>query len=152
MSACREAALAYARRGWHVLPVRGKVPCCAHGVHDATTSEAIIRDWWSTWPSAGVAIACGPSGLVVIDCDVKSGVDGISNWLAFCKSNGIEPHGTMSATTPSGGKHFIFKAPPGVEIGRKIGFLPGVDVLAGPGSYFVAPPSRRDGSDYSWLN
>jgi Bifunctional DNA primase/polymerase, N-terminal len=152
MNNCLAAALEYARRGWHVLPVRGKIPCTAHGVHDATTSEAIIRDWWRTWPSAGVAIAVGPSGLVVVDCDVKNGVDGVKNWLAYCKSNGIESAlSTLSATTPSGGKHFVFKAP-GEELARKIGFLPGVDILAGPGSYFVAPPSTRDGADYSWLN
>lgn len=146
MSACREAALEYARRGWHVLPVRGKVPLCAHGVYDASTSEATIRDWWKSWPFADVAVACGPSGLVVIDCDLKNGIDGISNWLAYCKSNGIESAlSTMTATTPSGGRHYVYRAPAGVELARKIGFLPGVDFLAGPGAYFVAAPSKRDG-------
>ena len=42
---CLAAALAYAARGWAVLPVNhgGKDPLTAHGVKDATRDEAQIR-------------------------------------------------------------------------------------------------------------
>lgn len=152
MSVCLGPALKYAARGWHVLPVKAtnKAPYTAHGVYDATTDEETILGWWKTWPSANVAIACGPSGLVVIDCDVKNGIDGIATWRDYCIEHGIPEDGTLTTITPSGGRHRIYKAPPGVEIDRKIGFLPGVDILAGPFSYFVAPPSRRDVNEYRW--
>lgn len=40
-----------------------------HGFHAATTNAQVIDAWWSTTPSAGVGIACGPAGLVVVDVD-----------------------------------------------------------------------------------
>jgi Bifunctional DNA primase/polymerase, N-terminal len=62
-----DAALSYAHRGWHVFPVHGVVegrcscgtlacpnagkhPRIRHGVHEATTDEAAIRQWWTRWP------------------------------------------------------------------------------------------------------
>lgn len=61
----RDWALAYAARGWHVFPCgpRAKTPLTGRGWQDATADPGIIRTWWSRWPSANVAIACGPSGL-----------------------------------------------------------------------------------------
>jgi hypothetical protein len=73
-------ALAYARRGWAALPVwsvdsEGRCRCGRHnsekghkaGKHphsglvpnghlDATTDEAVIRDWYATDPEAGIGI------------------------------------------------------------------------------------------------
>jgi hypothetical protein len=47
-------------------PLGGLVP---HGVLDASNDEATIRRWWTAKPDANVAVACGPSGLSVVDCD-----------------------------------------------------------------------------------
>src|SRR5262245_44815036 len=78
------AALAYASRGWRVIPLHhvvngkcscskadcgspGKHPRTQHGVKDGTTDASTIRGWWQTWPSANVAICTGPeSGLWVL--------------------------------------------------------------------------------------
>ena len=70
------AALAYARRGWPVLPLReqGKAPdgrLVPHGLNDATTDETQIREWWSQAPSANVGIRTG-LGLDVVDLDSDS--------------------------------------------------------------------------------
>jgi hypothetical protein len=59
-----DAALAYAARGWPVLPLRGKVPrirkaAGGSGVHDATTDLEQIKQWWTKWPDANIGIACG---------------------------------------------------------------------------------------------
>src|SRR6266700_2778202 len=78
-----DAALTYAQKhGWAVLPIHtprggqcscgnptctsvGKHPRTPHGVKDATTDEATIRDWWTRWPDANIGIATGAdSGLV----------------------------------------------------------------------------------------
>jgi Bifunctional DNA primase/polymerase, N-terminal len=81
------AALAHARCGWHVFPLRpgGKRPAL-HGegrcprtgpCHDghlgweqrATTDPARIHACWTHGPCFNIGIACGPSELVVIDLD-----------------------------------------------------------------------------------
>ncbi|MEU0517360.1 bifunctional DNA primase/polymerase [Streptosporangium sp. NPDC006007] len=65
-------ALAAAARGWHVFPVSIGDKPPVKGFTDweanATTDPATIRRWWARAPW-NVGIACGPSGLVVIDLD-----------------------------------------------------------------------------------
>ncbi|MFF2328689.1 MULTISPECIES: bifunctional DNA primase/polymerase [unclassified Streptomyces] len=83
-----------ARRGWpvHPLAVGRKTPAancpdcrrpghthsgCAclpagrwcHGFHAATLDQRRIDRWWGANPHFGVAVACGPASLVVIDID-----------------------------------------------------------------------------------
>ena len=78
-----KAALWYASRfHWHVFPLRprDKTPLEAGGFYTASTDPAVIRDWWRRWPEANVGIACGASGLVVIDIDAKDGAPGLESW------------------------------------------------------------------------
>ena len=66
------SALSLAARGWHVFPCvpGGKRPALRGSWQDhATTEPARIRAWWSR-SAYNIGIACGPSGLVVIDLDV----------------------------------------------------------------------------------
>ena len=49
----------------------GKHPRTARGFKEASTDKDQIDAWWQRWPDAGVAIATGAAGLVVIDVDVK---------------------------------------------------------------------------------
>jgi Bifunctional DNA primase/polymerase, N-terminal len=65
-----DEALAYAERGWHVFPVKdgGKEPRAGwKWTRWNTRDPALIRQWWAS--GGNVGIACGPSGLVVIDLD-----------------------------------------------------------------------------------
>ena len=66
-----DIALQNAEKGNKVFPcVPGdKNPLTEHGFKDATTDENQIREWWTKWPSANIAIACGASGLSVMDVD-----------------------------------------------------------------------------------
>jgi hypothetical protein len=54
-------ALKYAQQGLAMFPVKpkGKVPICEHGVKDATTDEAQIREWWQKEPEANIGLAAG---------------------------------------------------------------------------------------------
>lgn len=144
------AALAYAGRGWPVLALApgGKVPACEHGVKDATTDPAPIREWWGRWPRANVGLACGE--LVAVDLDCKNGADGRITWQAICARHGIDATGTVISLTPSGGRHLVYAAA-GRQARNSAGRLgPGVDVR-GRGGYIVAPPSRlSDGRTWRW--
>ncbi|MER5601776.1 bifunctional DNA primase/polymerase [Streptomyces sp. NPDC002265] len=86
-----------AAQGWPVLPLapasKTPAPDCAacqhnahtpvdclwivaglrcHGSHAATTDRDRVEAWWSGNPHFGVAVACGPSGLVVLDVDART--------------------------------------------------------------------------------
>lgn len=142
------AALEYALKGWAVLPVepRGKSPLISlvpHGVKNATTDPAQIDRWWTAQPSANIGIACGPSGLVVVDLDVHDGKDGVAEW----KKLGITCP-TLTVKTGGGGLHLYFSAPPGVHIGNNP-LADGIDIRSVNGQV-VAPPSiHSSGSSYS---
>src|ERR1700744_3681613 len=64
-------ALAAAGAGWHVFPGApgGKRPALRGNWQElATTAAGQVREWWTRAPY-NIGIACGPSGLVVIDLD-----------------------------------------------------------------------------------
>ncbi|MFI5838064.1 bifunctional DNA primase/polymerase [Micromonospora sp. NPDC051300] len=153
------AALAHAVRGWHVFPLRpddkrpafpdhtaddctGRDPRCGAGhtgwEQRATTDPDRIRRAWSTRPY-GIGIACGPSGLVVVDLDIPkhpgdtpppqwAGVcDGWDvfavladrhgtpiNWIAGYGPGDDPPTGidtTYTVSTGSGGTHLYYRHP-----------------------------------------
>jgi hypothetical protein len=128
-----ESALAYAARGWAVLPVRAgsKAPLTPHGVKDATRCDVTMREWWSRWPEAGVAIACGAvsGGLIVLDCDTAE-----FSW-ALERACGPLPETFTVAT--GRGTHRYFISPEPVRTQK---LAPHLD-LRGEDSYVVAPPS-----------
>lgn len=65
-----QAALAYVKRGWRVLPLNGKIAITAHGCKDATANLDIITQWWTNNPNANLGIATGAaSNLFVLDID-----------------------------------------------------------------------------------
>src|SRR5438094_922514 len=144
-------ALKIAELGWAVFPVAtgGMLPAISkekggRGFLDATTAPAAITQFWQPRSAANIGIACGASGLLVLDIDPRHGGD--ESLLGL-----IDPHGeawtaTVSSTTPSGGTHFYFGDDRGLRnSASKI--APGVDIR-GDGGYVVAPPSRRRDGDY----
>jgi hypothetical protein len=143
-----EYALAYAQRGWHIFPCkpRLKVPQTEHGVKDATNDPDTIRTWWTRWPDANIALACGTkSGVYVVDVDVDTdkGIDGFKALDEF-------PAMPVTALqeSPRGGAHFLFKAnkPP-----RNMNsFRTGIDIR-GEGYYIILAPSvHPNGKLYAW--
>jgi hypothetical protein len=150
-----KAAFEYAARGWPVFPCipddgpQRKRPLTPHGLHDASTDQAIIVAWWHRWPGALIGVPTGrPSGCVVLDVDVKhSDRNGFDTLAAFAFA--ILPE-TPMVHTASGGLHLYFD-PAGREIrntegkrGRGIGH--GLD-WRGDGGYVIAP---SPGSGYVW--
>lgn len=149
------AALAYAARGFAVLPLTPgtKFPLAGgHGALDATTDAAQIRAWWAATPAANIGVAAGVSGLLLVDVDAKNGRDGFTAWevlRATYQFDDTTPH----VWTPNNGKHLWFAAPPGVQLRNaddESGLGLGIETKAN-GKYCVAPPSRlQDGRVYRW--
>jgi hypothetical protein len=156
-----QQALQYARRGWAVFPLgtKGKMPAIpkaegGNGYKDATTDPATIREWWEKYPDANIGIACGASGLAVVDVDVKNGAPGMQTWLALLPRIGAGNDNTPTVQTPTGGLHYYFYLPQGGQIAQGTNKLgPGVDVKAA-GGYVLAPPSIHPDTNtaYTWVD
>ncbi|PPK90845.1 bifunctional DNA primase/polymerase-like protein [Kineococcus xinjiangensis] len=181
------AALAYAESGWAVFPLRpgDKRPAFPdHAEHActgrdlrraragrhikweerATTDPDRIRAAWGSPEHRsgsvfGLGIACGPSGLLVVDLDVpKPGEevpgywadrqvrDGTGVLAALCTdTRRAVPH-TFTARTARGGWHIYFRQPTDVALPNtgpgspnRLGWM--IDTR-GHGGYVVAPPTR----------
>lgn len=147
-----DAALHYSSiLGWHVFPCRAnKTPLTVNGHIDATTDKDQIVAWWRKWPTAQVGVACGASGLCVIDLDYDSGrkLDGPSFFARLEAEHG--PNWCdLAASTPRGGRHLIYSMP-SPPVGNRANAIPasGIDVRA-DGGYIVAPSPASPGREWN---
>ena len=135
---------------WAVFPTDNeKHPRVKDWPNVASTDPATIERWWARWPDANIGIACGASGLVVVDLDIKNGSPGLASWAALCTRLGIEAEPeTPTVRTPTAGQHIYFDAP--LELSNTVGRLGlGIDTRA-VGGYVVAPPSSTGDGAYTW--
>ncbi|WP_225826775.1 bifunctional DNA primase/polymerase [Streptomyces naphthomycinicus] len=168
------AALDAAARGWHVFPLRpGSKPPALHGEKSctrtgacagghvkweqrATTDPDRIRAAWSRAPF-NVGIACGPSGLLVVDLDTpehkgsSDAPDGAASFRALCERAGHAVPATYRTRTPSGGTHLYFTAPPGLRLGNTAGTVAASVDTRGWGGYVVAAGSSTPAGRYEAL-
>ncbi len=153
-----DAALRYAARGWRVFPVwpirdgrcgcgkecgrdAGKHPMTVHGVKEATTDEAEIREAWAKVPDANIGIATG-QGLLVVDVDPRNG-GSLKTLLSYG-----DLHSCLQKTG-GGGIHVLLKVPPELKWPSKL--EQGID-LKSDGGYIVAAPSLHiSGTAYEWI-
>lgn len=130
-----DSALAYARNGWPVFPLRGKEPALAgKGGHNlATTDEAQIRSWWKQYPNANIGGRM--VGRVAVDLDFQNGAQRLQ---AFPDTR------THHSGRGNGNLHLIYKVEPGSladQIPNSTNtFGPGIDARTSKG-YVVLPPS-----------
>lgn len=147
----QEVALALARAGYPVFPVRdwrgdGKLTPVTNWPKEATTKHERVASWWEKWPDACVGLATGDSsGVAVLDLDVKNGKDGVAQLagLGFPDLQALSP---VCIRTPSGGLHLYFKNDPRLRTTASA-IAPGIDVRAN-GGFVYAPGSLRDGKRY----
>ncbi|RZU48865.1 bifunctional DNA primase/polymerase-like protein [Krasilnikovia cinnamomea] len=161
-------ALGLADRGWHVFPLRpdDKRPAVRDWETRATTDPDRIRRCWTAGPY-GIGIACGPSGLVVIDLDtpkpdqtpppewtapgIHSGADVLA---VLCERAGQPyPGDTYTVTTGRGGTHFYFTHPTdGLDLRNTAGTLGWLIDTRAHGGYVVAAGSTASGRPYRLLH
>jgi hypothetical protein len=156
-----EAALLWATRGVPVFPAYtpdekgvcdcragaeckspGKHPRTFTGLKEASQDTRQILKWFRQWPDANVGGVTGEkSGLLVVDEDPKSGGD-------LTLTDLIEAHGdewldTLTVKTGSGGYHFFFEYPAGLDLRNTAGKIgPGIDTRAN-GGYVILPSSKH---------
>lgn len=153
-----DAALAYAARGWRVVPIipGQKRPPLGQWTEVATCDPDRIRQWWGgRYADHGVGIVCGWNAertacLFVVDID-EGHTDGVSGGDTLAELEAV--HGALPATmevvTGSGGRHLYFVADEEVGTGaNRLG--PGVDTR-GEGGQVLAPPTfHPNGTRYEW--
>ncbi|GMV70165.1 MAG: hypothetical protein AMXMBFR77_00040 [Phycisphaerales bacterium] len=168
---CRHAALDLAANmGWTVFPVYspiwsdgsatpscscgiatcehiGKHPRTAHGFKDATRDLDAIASWFDVSPEPNIGVPTGEAnGIVVLDVDPRNAGDAT---LADLESRFGPIPATVEQSTGGGGRHFVFRHP-GVRIGCRSGFRPGLDLKADGGYIVVAPSLHESGRRYTW--
>ena len=145
-----ETALSYAKRGWHVFPLQGKIPLRgSKGFLNATLDETQISKWFSNG-KYNIGIATGKvSGFFVLDVDNKAhkGKYGDEELKEIEKSHDNLPN-TVESITTTGGRHMLFQYPK-EGIGSCSDFRNGLDIR-GDGGYIVAAGSFLDGKPYEW--
>lgn len=167
------AALDYATvKRWPVFPLRPGTKLPATPTHTADAcdqrdprcreghagwearatceTDRVTRAW--TRKPYGIGIACGPSGLLVVDLDVAKGTaaSGQETLTQLEHDHGQALPATWTVGTPSGGRHLYYRQPPGPRLGNTAGRVgPGIDTR-GWGGYVAAPPTTTPSGDY-WL-
>lgn len=152
-------AVLAAERGWAVFPCRpgDKRPAVQDWENRACADPARVARYWPS-PRHNYGIACGPSGLVVIDLDVKGDLpsewqlpginDGRDVFYQVCEWAGMDWPATWTVFTPSAGIHLYFRAPDGFR--NKAGNTPlgpMIDIRA-QGGYVVGPGSVTGDGEY----
>lgn len=149
-----EAAKAYAEAGWYVLPVEregtGKNPGSIVGGQWHTKSSRNpeqIAEWFSSaYPPRNIALHMGRSGAVAFDHDKGD--------LPQELADAIDANTPPYQSTRPGRAHYIFRQPPGRNIGNSGGKLGSEwgEVRGQNGVIIVAPSLNltSDNAPYVW--
>lgn len=135
-------AFEYFNKGYSVIPMsQNKVPLIEFADKKITAAELV--GIWDEFPNANIALRT--TDFMVIDVDGLTGADNFENiyyqdWFPD----------TLTATTASGGKHYLFKKPKDKPVSQKIGWLPNVDVKAHENNYILVAPSITRRGQYRW--
>lgn len=125
---------------WHVFPVGPDKAPLVKWKTSATNDPTMVATWQKRYPDSNLGIACGPSGLLVIDADAPG------EFERFCEAHGQLVPRTFSVSTAKG-RHWYFRR--ANDVGNAVrlqGFE--LDVRA-VGGYVVAPGSvHRTGVVY----
>ncbi|MCO5054434.1 AAA family ATPase [Thermomonas sp.] len=135
-------AATYQAAGFIPLPIlpNSKHPACK-GWQSGTAPEAFASH------HGNIGLTFGP-GLFVLDVDVKNGTNGLATLEGLEVKHGELPP-TLTADTPSGGRHIVFRKPESMTLRNRVSVLPGLDVRAA-GGFIVAEPSTLDGKGWHW--
>jgi hypothetical protein len=144
-------ALAHITRELYIFPCEDKRPVFTNWQNQATLDPDIIDEWWSRYPDDNIGVACGLSSVIVVDLDVKNGIDGVAAFDELLRAQGLTHWpDTYTVKTPSGGYHLYFWNTG--DHGNSTGSLPkGIDIR-GKGGLVIGAGSSIDGNFYECVN
>ncbi len=145
MAKMKDAALAYAAKGWPIFPANAqKAPYTENGVLDATTNPQKIEEMWARWPNANIALDVGGASMMVLDLDPGHSMEELE------KNVGPVPVTQLRARTPREGKHLYLAIGEREVVAPSASKLaPHVDVRSFH-SYVLLPPSATADGAYAW--
>ncbi|HEB96737.1 MAG TPA: hypothetical protein ENI96_09955 [Sedimenticola thiotaurini] len=146
-------AIDWSSLGYKVFPCRAdnKRPHIKKWQDLASADPEQINQWWDRWPEAMPGLHVGSAGFLVLDVDVSKGKNGPETLKALETKHGPLPS-TWLAKTPSGGYHYYFRAPQGVELKNTVSKLGrGLDTRAGNG-FVILPGSVGESGAYEWVS
>ncbi|MEX0650185.1 MAG: bifunctional DNA primase/polymerase [Candidatus Andersenbacteria bacterium] len=133
------AALSYRRQGFCPIPVhpnhKGALIEWKNFQNELPT-EKQIKEWWTKFPNANIALISGHNGLVILDIDVKSNLEN----KPIAEKIATAMHGKAPVVrTPSGGIHIHLR-----ETDTKSQFVKFGDLgeFRADGKYTLVPPSK----------
>lgn len=140
----------------------------------ATRDINQVVAWWTWSPMANIAVAAKPSNLLIVDCDMHMRPDGLADtpyanlhdlygpvvggddvFRELCQRYGGQPEditGTFTVTTGSGGAHYYYTWPQGVQASQASPVREYVDVRCNGGSkggYVLAAGSVTEKGSYT---
>jgi len=124
-----------------ITPLRKRPPLLKDDLELAFNDVAAIEIWAKRAPGCNWGLATNKSRLIVMDVDVKSGKVGQDTLDKLELENGDLPR-TLTVRTPSGGKHYYFKATDAMLTRKVAAFGPDVDAP----NYVLIPGCVLDGS------
>ena len=161
----RDAAIAYAVRGWPVFPLHPIRPdgrCSGCGGEQCAGKHPVTKGWGRSIPSVaaaesswrgafgarGIGLVCGPgAGVFGIDADRRHGAEStLSDW----RRQGRRSDTVVDQT--GDGWHFLYRWPDELEVEIRAQDLGGGLQCRGADHFLVLAPSmHRSGRRYRWV-
>jgi putative DNA primase/helicase len=141
-----DSALAYARNGWRVHPLRSetKESLIKNWPQVASCDPAQVTAWWTANPDSNIGLVL--DGLVCIDVDPRHG--GLESLAALEAEHGkLDPR--VRARTGGNGWHYMYRSVGSATTAGN--FKNGLDFLTGSDHYILVEPSiHPSGGVYRW--
>lgn len=145
----------YVDNGLKIFPVikNGKTPLVTEWNKCCSNDYQQILYWMTNAKDCNWGLPCIENNLFVIDLDVHN-CNGLHNFTMLCIDLGLtgEQLNTLIQTTPSGGKHLIYKSDDDLKqvAGAANAFpdYPGIDLRNS--NYIVVEPSIINGKEYEF--
>jgi P4 family phage/plasmid primase-like protien len=144
-----DEAIKYAKYGWKVFPVKGKVPAIKGWKDEATSDPEKLKELFRM-PHTGIGLATGKvSGYTVVDIDNKDGVNGFKT----LENNNIIIDFTICFETPGGegGLQCLYQYSDKIKnmVGA-LGDKSGIDIRNDGGLVILPPSTHPNGKAYQW--
>lgn len=151
----REAAIGYVANGVIIAPLKPRSKCFSL-IYDLRKPITTIEDaiyYWDLYPVANVAAPTSKkyNDWIVVDIDVKNGINGVISIFEIIESNGLKLPETCVVKSGSGGYHCYYRNVKNLVVPSSNGKQLGIDIRA-ESAYVVLPPSvHHNGNQYQWI-